>query len=155
MVDLVDDFAYNGFGIWIEVQHKFLCKTYRYIIAVFKYTTVYYLIIFTIFRMISVYLPHKNNIYCTRRRSIIAVTAILIIMCLINLDYVPIQYITVYDENSNLIDIDCWFVGKWSEFQTYYTEYVSLVLRTIIPFSVLIVRNSMIIYKIRKSNVYR
>ena len=114
MVDLVDDFAYNGFGIWIEVQHKFLCKTYRYISAVFNYTTVYYLIIFTIFRVISVYLPHKNNVYCTRRRSIIAVTATFTIMCLINLDYLPIQYLTVYDENSNIIEIDCWFVGKWA-----------------------------------------
>ena len=156
LVDLLDDFVYNGFGIWIEVQHKFLCKSYRYIYAVLNHVAVYCLVVFTIFRVIIiVYLPHKSQIYCTRKRAFITLVVIFTIMCLINFDCLSIQYIIIHDENSNIIEIDCWFVGKWTYFYIYYIEYVSLCLRTIVPFSVLIVGNSMIIYKIHKFNRQR
>ena len=156
LVDLVDDFAYNGFGIWIEIQHKILCKSLRYIMLIVNYTAIYYLVIFTIFRLISVYLPHKNNIYCTRKRAFIAIFVTFISTCLISLEYVNIQFIPIHDENSNIIEMSCWFVGKWEEIMANnYEQYKSLFLRIIIPFSVLIIGNSMIIYKIRKSNVSR
>ena len=67
LVDLTDYFLYKGFEILMEIKHIILCKSYRYIISVVNYTAVYYLVVFTIFRVISVYLPHKNNIYCTRK----------------------------------------------------------------------------------------
>ena len=73
-------------------------------------------------------------------------------MCLINFDYLSIQYITIHDENSNIIEINCWFVGKLEHFYKYYSEFVTLCLRTVIPFSALIVGNSMIICKIHKLN---
>ena len=152
-VDLMDDFLYNGFDIYVEIQHIFLCKTVRYCIGVFNYIAVYYLVTFTVFRVITVYSPHKINVYCTRRRAFIAVTVTFIIMCLINLEYIHIQYI--HDEDSDASDIICWFVGSWADFHNYYTEYVSLVVRIIIPFSVLIVGNSIIIYKIIQSNAQR
>ena len=126
LVDLLDDFVYNGFGIWIEVQHKCLCKSYRYIYAVLNYVAVYCLVVFTIFRVIIVYLPHKSKIYCSRKRALIALVATFTIMCLIYFDCLSIQYITIYDANSNIIEIDCWFVGKWAHFYKYYIEYVSL-----------------------------
>ena len=155
LVDMMQYFLEEGFEIWIEEKHKFICKSYRYIIAVLNYTAIYYLVIFTIFRVISVYLPHKSNVYCTKKRAFFALTATFIIMCLINKDYFNIQYIILTDEKSNVIEIDCWFVGKWAAFYQYYAEYVSLCLRTTTPFSVLIVGNSMIIYRIRKSKVRR
>ena len=76
-------------------------------------------------------------------------------ICSINLDYINIQYITIHDEKSNIFEFDRWFVRKWAAFYKHYAEYKSLCLRSIIPFSVLIIGNSMIIYKIHKSNVYR
>ena len=76
-------------------------------------------------------------------------------MCLINLEYIHIQYLQVYDENFNFIRNDCWFVGKWAHYQKYYANYIVLFVKTIIPFSVLFIGNVLKIYKIRRSNVRR
>ena len=119
------------------------------------YTAVYYLIIFTIFRVISVYFPPKNNVYCTRRRAFIVVNVTFIIMCLINLHLVTLSYFPLYDENSIFIRNDCHFNEKLAHFYQYHIDYLSLCLKSIIPFSILIIENSMIIYKMRKSYVQR
>ena len=148
LVDLVEHLLYNGFDIWIEVMNEFLCKSHRYSNMVLNYTAVYYLVIFTIFRVISVYLPHKNNVYCTRRRAFISVTVTFIIMCLINFDYFNIQYFPLYDEHLKFIRNDCWFTGRWAHYHQYHIDYVTLCLKSITPFTVLIVGNFMIIYKI-------
>ena len=155
LVDLVEHLLYNGFGIWIEVMNEFICKSHRYSGIVMDYTAVYYLIIFTIFRVISVYLPHKNNIYCTRRRAFIVVNVTFIIMCLINLHLVTLSYFPLYDENSIFIRNDCHFNEKLAHFYQYHINYLSLCLKSIIPFSILIIGNSMIIYKMHKSYVQR
>ena len=57
--------------------------------------------------------------------ALIALFVKFISTCLINLDYINIQYITIHDENSNMIEFDCWFVGKWAEFYKHYAEYKS------------------------------
>ena len=145
----------EGFGIIIQTRHKFLCKSYRYLGAVAEYTAVYDLIIFTIFRVISVYLPHKNNIYCNRKRALMAVTVTFITMCLVNLHLVTLSYVSLYDESSIFIGNDCNFNEKLAHFYQYHIDYLSLCLKSIAPFSILIIGNSMIIYKIRKSYVQR
>ena len=67
-----------------------ICKLQRrYLKSVFSYSANWILIVFTIFRVIAVYrliLPHKANIYCTRKRAHIAVIVTLLIACLSNLD---------------------------------------------------------------------
>ena len=152
VMGLTDHFLDQGLTIWLEEMNSFLCKSLRFVEGIVNYTAVYYLIIFTIFRVISVYFPHKNNIYCTRKRAFIAVTVTFIIMCLINLEYVSIQYFPLYDKNSNFIGNACWFKGKWEH---YYSDYIVLCINAIIPFSILLIGNSMIIYKIRISNTQR
>ena len=155
VVGLTDHFLYHGLAILLEGMNSFLCKSLRLVEGIVNYTAVYYLIIFTIFRVISVYFPHKNNVYCTRKRAFIAVTVTFIIMCLINLEYVSIQYFPLYDKNSNFIGNVCWFKGKWEHYKQYYSDYIVLCINSIIPFSILLIGNSMIIYKIRRSNTQR
>ena len=152
VVGLTDHFLYFGLAIWLEGMNSFLCKCFRLVEGIVNYTAVYYLIIFTIFRVISVYLPHKNNIYCTRRRALIALIVTVIVVSLLNIDYLYIQYFPLYDENSNFIGHDCCLMGKWAHYDKYYADYIVLCFKSIIPFSTLLIGNCMIIYKINKFN---
>ena len=150
VVGLTDHFLYHGLAIWLEVMNSFLCKSFRFVGGIIAYTAVYYLIIFTIFRVISVYLPHKNNIYCTRRRAFIALIVTVVVVSLLNIDYLYIQYFPVYDENSNFIGHDCSLMGKWAHYDKYHADYIVLIFKSILPFSTLLIGNSAIIYKIYK-----
>ena len=155
LIGLTDHFLYFGFTIWLEGMNKFICKSFRFVEGIVNYTAIYYLVIFTIFRVISVYLPHKNNVYCTGRRAFITVTVTFIIMCLINIDYLHIQYIPLFDENSTFIENDCLFQGKWAHYDRYHADYIVLCLESIVPFSILFIGNTMIIYQIHKFNIKR
>ena len=155
LVDLMEHLLYNAFGILIETMHEFICKSYRYSNMVINYVAVYQLVILTIFRVISVYLPHKSNVYCTRKRAFIAVSVTFVIICVINFDYLSIQYYPLFDANFNYIGNDCWFTGKWAHYHQYHVDYVTLCLKSLIPFCILITGNTVIIYKTRKFNAKR
>ena len=80
-------YIYKGYGIDIEKQFLFICKTSRYFKSVFSYGANWLVIIFTIFRVIAVYWPHKANIYCTRKRAYITVLLTCAVSAVVNLDF--------------------------------------------------------------------
>ena len=98
----------------ISINDYFLiCKLQRYLKSVFSYYANWLLIVFTVFRVIAVYLPHKANVYCTRRRAFIAVASTLAASCIANLDsIIHIQYIIRNNKKK------CWFTGSRD---IYYT----------------------------------
>ena len=129
-------------------DHFFMCKTQCYLTYVFSYYTNWLLIVFTIFLVIAVYLLHKANIYCTRIRAYIAVIVTLVICIIGNLDcLVLITHIPVYNRQGVLVHNRCWFTGSHNVYYTYYVQWITLVFMSIIPFVILIVVNSMIVYK--------
>ena len=73
-------------GINIEQQYLFICQTNRYLKSVFGYIANWFVIIFTIFRVIAVYWPDKINIYCTNKRAYIAVFLTCVLSIIENLD---------------------------------------------------------------------
>ena len=50
------------FGIFLDSVNNFTCKSFLFVHETLNYIAVYYLVIFTIFRVIIVHLPHKNNV---------------------------------------------------------------------------------------------
>ena len=128
----------------ISVSHYFLiCKLQRYVKSVFGYYANWLLIVFTIFRVIAVYLPHKANVYCTRRRAFIAVASTLAASCIVNLDsIIHIQYIIRNNKKK------CWFTGSRDIYYTVYSQWVMLTVMSIVPFVLLVTSNILIIYKV-------
>ena len=143
------------FGIFLDSVNNFTCKSYLFVQGTLDYIAVYYLVVFTIFRVISVHLPHKNNVYCTRKRAFTALIVTFIVMCLLNLRDLYVQLCSYYDENFNIIGNDCCFRGNWANYNEYYRGPIELCLNSILPFSVLIIGNLLIIYKIRKFDTKR
>ena len=155
LLGLPDHFLVGGYGIYVDVWSKFACKTYGYVRAVVDYVGGYLVVVFTIFRVISVYFPHKNSIYCTRRRAYIAVMATVGVISVIHLDYViNVQYHPVYEGNI-FLDMVCWYVGTGLKIFVEYYQYFLMCIRSVIPFSILIIGNSMIIIKMNKLKAKR
>ena len=137
-------------GLYLQKIHNIdlnnyllTCKLQRYVKSVFGYYANWLIIVFTIFRVIAVYLPHKANVYCTRRRAFIAVVITFAVPFLANLDsIIHIQHIP---NNSRK---KCWFAGSRHIYYTVYSQWVMLVTMSIIPFVALVTGNILIIHKI-------
>ena len=155
LLGLPDHLLAVAYGIVVDTWSEFACKSYGYVRAIVDYVGGYLVVVFTIFRVISVYLPHKNSVYCTRRRAYIAVMATICIISIIHLDYViNVQYYPMYEENVFLF-MNCWYVGTGLKIFVDYYQYFLLCIRSVIPFTILIVSNSMIIFKINKFKAKR
>ena len=128
----------------ISINDYFLiCKLQRYLKSVFSYYANWLVIVFTVFRVIAVYLPHKANVYCTRRRAFIAVVVTLATSFAVNLDtIIYIQHITKNNRKK------CWFIGSRYIYYTVYSQWVMLTVMSIVPFVLLVTSNILIIYKV-------
>ena len=131
----------------ITVSNYFIiCKLHRYLRLVFGYYANWLIIVFTIFRVIAVYLPHKANVYCTRRRAFIAVVLSFVVSCIVNLDSIlHVQY------SHNAVGKKC----SRDKYYKIYTQWVMLVIMSIIPFVVLVTGNILIICKIVTYSIKR
>ena len=128
----------------ISVNDYFvICKLHRFVKSFFGYSANWLVIVFTIFRVIAVYLPHKAKVYYTRRRAFIAVVVTSVASCFVNLD--PIIYVQYVIKNNRR---KCWFTGSKDVYYTVYSQWVMLTIMSIIPFIVLIISNILIIYKV-------
>ena len=134
--------AYN-----ITISNYFIiCKLQRYLRLVFGYYANWLIIVFTIFRVKAVYLPHKANVCCTRRRAFIAVVATLVVSCIVNFDSILyVQYSPTAEGKKCLMD----------NYYKVYTQWIMLVIMSIIPFIVLVTGNILIIYKIVTYSIKR
>ena len=149
-------YIHKGYGIDIEKQYLVICKTNRYIKSVVSYVANWLVIIFTIFRVIAVYWPHKANIYCTRKRAYMAVLLTCVASIIVNLDVlIHIEHIPQYNKAGRFMFNRCWFKGSHHTYYRFYNQWVLLVTMSIIPFIILISGNSMIIYKMIKYKVQR
>ena len=144
------------YDIDIERQYLTMCKTNRYFKSVFSYVANWLIIIFTIFRVIAVYWPHKVNIYCTRRRAYVAVFLTCLLSVIGNLDsLIFMEHIPKYNKAGEFLFNRCWFKGSRHIYYTVYSRWVLLITMSIIPFIILISGNLMIIFKIIRYKIKR
>ena len=130
--------------IYISINDYFLiCKLHRFVKSVLCYSANWLVTVFTIFRVIAVYLPHKANVYCIRKRAFIAVVVTLATSSIVNLD--PIIYVQYVIKNNRR---KCWFTGSRDMYYTVYSQWVMLTIMSVIPFIMLIISNILIIYKV-------
>ena len=126
------------------------CKINRYLKFILGYYANWLVIVFTIFRVIAVYLPHKVNVYCTRKRAYTAVVCTFAVCCTVHLDsLVHIDVITSKERTR------CWFEGSRYVYYTYHFRWVLLAFMSMLPFACLMIGNCMIIYRMVKYNVQR
>ena len=119
------------YNIDIEKQYLVVCKTNRYLKAVFSYVANWLVIIFTIFRFIAVYWPYKANMYCTRKRAFMAVLLTCLLSVLVNLDsLIFIEHIPQYNKAGKFMFNLCWFEGSRHTYYRFYNQWILLVTMT-------------------------
>ena len=135
----------RGYNITVS-DYFIICKLHRYLRLVCGYYANWLVIVFTIFRVIAVYFPHKANVYCTRKRAFIAVGVTLVVSSIVNVDSIlHVQYSQSNNGKKCLTD----------KYYKVYTQWVMLVIMSIIPFVVLVTGNVLIIYKIVTYSIKR
>ena len=152
---LIGPYMLKTHGMKIR-DYFFICKIYRFIRYSSNYIANWLIVVFTIFRVIAVHLPHKANIYCTRARACIAVIVTSIVCCLFHLDgMIHIDHSSLYNREGKFVRYRCWFNGSRFTYYTYYVQWEVLTVMSLAPFVALIAGNSMIIYKIIIHNFVR
>ena len=146
-VGIPEHFLDAAFNVRID-STTFMCKTYEFVNATVQYIANYLIIVFTVFRVIAVYLPHKVGIYCTKKRAYIAVAVTIGCNIAIHLD--KVNRVVGLDIIDGQNGTDCRFHGKRAIFYDRYYTWLTLFLRALVPFLILIVCNCMIIFKIVK-----
>ena len=151
VLSLPDQFLEDGFGVSVRHFHAIVCRLYEFVTVSLEFMSIYLIITFTIFRVIAVYLPHKANVYCSRRRTWMAIALVIICSFILNIMLVTQSHIPSYDSYAGEEYIDCHFtIPSYVKFQKKYGEYYALVTKAFIPFATLVLCNSAIIYKVIK-----
>ena len=151
MVGLPEHFL-EAFDITIE-SITFTCKTYSILNTSVQYIAIYLIIVFTVFRVVAVIWPHKANVYCTKKRAYISIVVTMCGCFAIRLD--AINRVILFTTFGNNTETDCGFVGKRSTFYDIYFTWINLFVRALIPFFIIILCNTVIIYRIVKLRAAR
>ncbi len=129
-------------------EHLILCKISDFLMVPIRNFSVYSIVIFTIFRLISVYVPHKAKVLCTRKRAYFALIFTYVIFQLagiFDLIVKKVERVSYYGD----IEYHCTW-GDYDTFNEQYYQSITLVIITIIPSIVIIGGNILIIVKISK-----
>ena len=146
-VGIPEHFLDAAFNVRID-STTFTCKTYAFVNSTVQYIANELIIVFTVFRVIAVYLPHKVSIYCTKKRAYIAVAVTIVCSIAFHLD--KVNRVVTLDIIDGQNGTDCRFHGKRAIFFDRYYIWLTLFLRALMPFLILIVCNCTIIFKIVK-----
>ena len=130
------------FSIYTDVG----CKIIIYLNHVFWSYGAFEIVLMTLDKVIAIKLPHKSALLCTDKRAKI--------FSIINLFTIAIFYLPNFDFSKSLSDGDCARYVKDRWYVTVYS-YMSLIITSVIPVSMLFVMNIVIIKTVRKSQQMR
>ena len=145
-IGLPDHFL-DVLGIYIR-SYPVLCQLYNFVNSSSVCIANWLIIVFTLFRLISVYMPHKANIYCSKKRAYLAIFFTIVTPCF----YFSYWLYTV---EYQVTEDDCIGHKDYITFHRDYQLWLVLTLNSLLPFTILIISNCLIIYKLRKASALR
>ncbi|XP_025077658.1 FMRFamide receptor-like [Pomacea canaliculata] len=141
----------------------FMCKFHTWIVYVTLDASVWILVAFTFERLISVCLPHDVKRHCNEQTSCVVLSVIAVVLMAINSHFIyglGIEYTNTnvivhnaLDHNSQVITVPhCTPLGKeYKEFHDMIWHWIDLCIFSLLPLSLIVVCNSVIIIKICES----
>ena len=132
-----------------------LCQLYNFLNTLTTCVANWLIIVFTVFRLISVYLPHKANIYCSKKRAYLAIFCTVFTPCAYFSYWLyTVEYKEFQDEIYGFYG-DCVVRKGHAIFFRDYQMWFVVVFLSVLPFIILINCNSLIIYKLRQATALR
>ncbi|KAL8603622.1 hypothetical protein ACOMHN_005564 [Nucella lapillus] len=135
------DVAFNSAIPYLD---KLPCTIPFFVLYTSSMMSAWFLVAMTSQRLMSVLVPHRVGVLCTVRRGRIITAIIVIVVCLINSYFFFIyQQQNIDDKYEECVSIN---EGTANVFRL-----LDLLLASLIPFLVLIIANSMLIYRTQQS----
>ena len=153
-IGLPDHFLLETFNIDLRYT-SVSCKLYPFLNTSAGTIANWLIIVFTIFRVISVYVPHKANMYCSKMRANLAIILTVIVIVAYETHYfIGFKLNNVSDEVEGNYT-NCYAPTEHLVFYDNYQSWIALIMVSLAPFAVLIIGNMLIIHKLRKANLFR
>ncbi|XP_053398419.1 G-protein coupled receptor daf-37-like [Mercenaria mercenaria] len=136
-VDIREDLTVSG------------CKFHWFIVYVVTQFSSWMLICVTVERVISTFMPHKRRVFCKMRFASITVCAILCFLVSLNAHYL-FGYGNLVRNVDNETELERCMptTDSYAHFIIYSWTWIDLCVFYLIPMLVMIIGNSMIIYKV-------
>lgn len=147
-------FLYFGLGFFLWCRHQFnfvfshindfTCKLNVFLNYACSATSSWFLVAMTTQRAASVIWPHRVNILCTRKTSIVTVCVIVGVVCLL---YSHILY-GFYVDRSIYYSRDCLMIEKYLFFFRKYWAFADMAIVSFGPFAILLFANVVLLWKV-------
>jgi hypothetical protein len=140
----------EDFGIDIRRLNKVSCPLHVFCSYLFLHFSAWVVMLITVERWISVSFPLKANLICTTRSTCAAITVSAAILLALN-SHILVYYrlSVIFIDRNGVIYHSCSRVSiSYTHFWTRIWPWVTMLAYTGIPFSVICVCNSCILYKV-------
>ncbi|CAH1801158.1 unnamed protein product [Owenia fusiformis] len=146
----------RAWGINIRATHEWVCKLHHFSIYTLLDFSAWLLVALSVDRVITVYMPLRAKLVCTRIRAVIVSLCILITLMLINGHYLfTVGYFIKIDNGRVRFEGNCYFVDGTKTFHTKYWFWIDAFVASLVPFSLLTISNVMIIIQLIRASQRR
>ncbi|KAL8572046.1 hypothetical protein ACOMHN_038404 [Nucella lapillus] len=134
-----------AFNLPLAYFHDLTCSGLLFVTTASSMTSAWLLVTMTSQRLMSVVVPHRVSVLCTARRGKLISAAIAVISCVINVHFFLNYHVETTQEGyKSCVSKDKGMVDVLGT--------LTLFLMSFIPFLLLIVINSLLIYRVLRSN---
>ncbi|XP_076450189.1 putative G-protein coupled receptor 139 [Babylonia areolata] len=143
---LLTDWIGITYVFWFKNTSNAVCKLLNWISTGSTTISAWFLVSLTVHRAISVVWPHRVNLLCTRRKVVILLAGTATFFAVVYSHYLY-GYELIYYERYGLYS--CQMIsGSYRSFIGLFS-YIDLVLYSLLPFTCLIIANSVLVWKLR------
>ncbi|CAH1801161.1 unnamed protein product [Owenia fusiformis] len=140
----------------IRELHEWVCKIHHVAIYTLLDFSAWLLVALSVDRVITVYMPLRAKLVCTRIRAVIVSLCILITLILINGHYLfTVGYFAVIIDNEVVYESNCYIVEGLETFHTEYWFWIDAVFASFLPFTLLMISNITIVVVIIRASQRR
>ncbi|BFZ12148.1 hypothetical protein BsWGS_15187 [Bradybaena similaris] len=133
------------FGMDIRDKHILVCKGHTWLLYVSLYVSAWLLVFMTLERTFSACVPHRVNMFCTKRRACCLIVFIVVFQACMQSHFLFGMTLQYSDEKNTQ---ECQpSAGDYNTFVHDIYPFVDLVLLSLIPFVCVILGNVIIIWK--------
>ncbi|XP_025104595.1 probable G-protein coupled receptor 139 [Pomacea canaliculata] len=149
-VGLLHKWLLNGFDINVLLFHDALCKLQFFLINTFGTISAWLLVSMTTQRVFSVAWPYWKNVSCPVNRFVLNLIIIIIVPIGVN-SYRLYAYSVLTRPNS--LEIICGVMVNKAlvYFDWYVYPYIDLTIASLLPFGILMIGNSVLVWKVIQS----
>ena len=137
------------FQLEIRDTHSAVCKLHIWVVYATGMISAWLLVAVTSQRALCVVWPHRIGVMCNRRTASVTIAVIVVSSCLLNAHNLYGYDLRYSEDNDSYY---CDYLNKEYEyFARGYWPWVDLVLTSLLPFSLLIGSNSLLMWKVASS----